>query len=232
MAEDACLNRPQNKVLLKTATMCFENGVRLLEETYDLEFRKIIATCYYMAKISQEEFAKAFMLLLIRDDVVPFSLPVLRAMNDHSSKQLIGMIMDYMIMHWEELDELKAMIEADSELGDRFPNDVGSALEILRYEKIGRWESAAWCWDEDPKYDRMAQAVADGKRDREKQDALYVRIGRDGRAASLPEHISLSKTKAELERADRYKTLIQSALDGGSQSYRYNKVIAALRLLF
>lgn len=106
MAEDACLNRPQNKVLLKTATMCFENGVRLLEETYDLEFRKIIATCYYMAKISQEEFAKAFMLLLIRDDVVPFSLPVLRAMNDHSSKQLIGMIMDYMIMHWEELARL------------------------------------------------------------------------------------------------------------------------------
>lgn len=224
--------RPTNKVLIATATKCLANGTRLLDETYDLEFREVSATRFYMAMIAQEEFAKAFMLLLIRDGVVPFSRPVLRAMNDHSCKQLVGMIMDYVIMHWEEIDEMKAMIAADAELGDRFPNDIGSALELLRYEKIGRWESAGWCWGEDPNYDRSAQAVADGKRDRVKQDALYIRIGKDGRVVSSPEQLSLSETKDEEDRAARYKGLIQSALNGGSQSYRYEKTINALGLLF
>ena len=153
-------------------------------------------------------------------------------MNDHSCKQLLGMIMDYVIMHWDELDEMKAMIAAEVELGDRFPDDVGSALEMLRYEKIGRWESGVWCWAEDPNYDRAAQDIADGKRDRLKQDALYVRIGKDGQAVSVPDQISIIETKIEEDRAVRYKGLIGSALKGGSPPLRYDKTIKALRALF
>jgi hypothetical protein len=226
------IKRPTDRVLTASAEKCHANGTRLLDETCDLEFRDVSATRFYMAMIAQEEFAKAFMLLLVRDDVVPFSRPVLRAMNDHSCKQLVGMIMDYVIMHWDELDEIKAMIAAEVELGDRFPDDVGSALELLRYEKIGRWESGVWCWAEDPNYDRGAQDVADGKRDRLKQDTLYVRIGKDGQAVSIPDRISVTETKVEEDRAVRYKGLIGSALQGGAPPFRYEKTIKALRALF
>jgi len=42
-------------------------------------------------------------------------------------------------------------------------------------------------WAEDPEYDADALAVAEGELDRLKQDALYVRLARDGGAASIPQ---------------------------------------------
>lgn len=91
--------------------------------------------------IAQEEFAKAFILFLVKERIVLFNAPIRRAINDHTCKQLVGMIMDYIIMHWDDLEELRAAIRIDYDLGDRLPNDIGSAMELLRYEKIGRWES-------------------------------------------------------------------------------------------
>jgi len=163
--------------------------------------------------IAQEEFAKAFMPLLIRDEIIPFSTPILRAMNDHACKQLVGLIMDYVIMHWDEIDDLKAMIAAGSEMGEKFLADVGSALELLRYEKIGRWEGKNWYWDEDPNYERTALGIAKGKQDLRKQDALYARIGKDGRVASLPDQFTEQDAKVEIEKANRYGQLMAAATE-------------------
>jgi hypothetical protein len=182
--------------------------------------------------ISQEEAAKAFVLFLIKEDIVPFTRPVLRAMNDHVCKQLVGMIMDYMIMHWEGRDELEVLLSHDSDHGDRLPNDVGSAMELLRYEKIGRWESNNWVWSEDPKYDISALRISQGKKDRRKQDALYVRIGGDGRACSTPQTVTEGETTAEFERANRYQNFVYSMLNDEVASPRYDKAMAALKILF
>ncbi|WP_029624114.1 AbiV family abortive infection protein [Sphingomonas sp. PAMC 26617] len=132
---------------------CIENAQRLHEKTYDLELRSLLATRYYLLVIAQKEAAKAFLLYLIREQIVSLTAAVRRALNDHACKHLVGMIIDYMIMHWE-LDELKAIIALDASLGADFPNDVGSAIEILRYEKIGRWTANNWSWAEDPQYDK------------------------------------------------------------------------------
>ena len=182
--------------------------------------------------IAQEEAAKAFILYLIKEGSIPFTPPVLRAINDHVCKQLVGMIMDYMIMHWDEIEELKVAISRDSELGDRLPNDVGSAMELLRYEKIGRWEANIWVCDGDPNYDTSALRIAEGKKDRRKQDALYVRVGRDGRACSTPHAINEEETCIELKRARRYLSFVNSLLDGKTASYRHDKAMAALKSLF
>jgi AbiV family abortive infection protein len=208
------------------------NGARLLEESYDLEFRKPPSSRYYLILIAQEEFAKAFILYLVREGVAPFNVPVQRAINDHASKQLVGMVLDYMIMHWEELEELQAAINADVELGDRLPNDIGSALELLIYEKIGRWGGNHWSWVEDPKYDVKAMKIAEGKKDQKKQDALYIRIGRDGRPCSSPSAISEDETQIELERADRYCHFMKNTMENSNQSHRFLKVLGAFRTLF
>jgi AbiV family abortive infection protein len=224
--------QPTSEALLASVRACIRNGDRLLDETYDLEFRKPLATTFFVVMIAQEEFAKAFVLYLIREGAVPFTAPVLRAINDHACKQLLGMIMDYVIMHWDEVEELQELVRQDYESGDQLPNDVGSAMEILRYEKIGRWEGNFGAWAEDPDYDRAALHIADGKKDRHKQDALYVRIGRDGRVCSTPDVITDQETKDELERARRYKRFMDSLLAVDERSERYNKIMTTFRLLF
>jgi hypothetical protein len=56
------LQEPCPDALLRTIHACIENGERLLEETFDLEFRKPPSSRYFLVMIAQEEFAKAFIL--------------------------------------------------------------------------------------------------------------------------------------------------------------------------
>ena len=226
--------QPEPHAIVDAINACLLNGERLLEETYDLEFRNPPATRLYLIMTAQEEFAKGFILYLVREQVIPFTPLILRAMNDHTCKQLVGMIMDYVIMHWEDMQELEAAIRSDLEMGDdRFPEDVLSAMELLRYEKIGKWKSKNWEWVEDPNYDKSALQIAEGKKDRRKQDTLYVRIGGDGRVASTPFTVTNdSEVRDEFERAGRYNSLVASLLDDNERPQRYDKVMAALKLLF
>lgn len=226
---------PKDVDLVRAVKASIDNGYRLLEETDDLEFRSPPATRYFMAMIAQEEFAKAFLLYLVKERIAPFNAGVRRALNDHSCKQLTGMIMDYMIMHWDEIEELQAAIRSDYEHGDRLPNEVGSALEILCYEKIENWTGRNWVWGEAPAYDQNALRVAEGSKDRRKQDALYVRIGRTGQVASTPGTITDSETEAEISRAGRYGQFAQSIDGRRSGSFdqrRFDRVMAALAELF
>lgn len=225
-----------NGRLTRAANACLENADRLLEETYDLEFRRPLATTYYIAVIAQEEAAKAFLLILIRDGLVPMDRGVRRALNDHACKHLVGMILDYMIMHWDTTEELNALISQDLAVADgRLPNDVGSALEILAYEKIDRWKGNHWAWAEDPGYDDGALRIAEGRKDRRKQDALYVRLGSDGQVSSTPMEITEGETKVELETARRYCGFVNSLVEGtdaGIQAKRVGKVMAAMKVVF
>jgi hypothetical protein len=124
-------------VLLAAIGACVKNGQRLLDESYDMEFREPPSSRYFLVMIAQEELAKAFILFIIREGVTALTPAVLRAINDHACKQLVGVILDYMIMHWEEVAEMQAAVRRDHDLGDRLPHEVGSAMELLRYEKIG-----------------------------------------------------------------------------------------------
>lgn len=226
---------PTQEVLNRTITACIDNGKRLLDESYDLEFRDPAATRFYLILIAQEEFAKAFILYLVREDIVPLNASVQRAIRDHSCKQLVGMILDYMIMHWDEIEELHAMIERDLDLNGRLPYDIASALEILCYEKISRWTKNNWVWVDEPDYDREAVAISKGKKDRRKQDALYVRIGSQGQVCSTPTVIAAEEVDREFDRARRYRSCVSAAQRGeeaGFSRRRFDNVIETFTLLF
>ncbi len=151
-----------------------------------VEFRELPCTKLMHSMIAQEEFAKAFVLLLVREDVVPWSPQLRRAMSDHACKQPVGVIIEYVDPEWETIKELERIIRVDVELGDRLPPKVASAINVLRHEKIRRWESNSWVWAEEPEYERSILRIAEGKRDRIKQDALYVRLGGDGSVTAGP----------------------------------------------
>src|SRR5207249_11688940 len=136
----------------------------------------------------------------------------------HTCKQLLGIIMDYLnpdtevflkLMdewglqneeHRRLLDALKQSkdLEQERELWnrineinesrDRFPATIADAMNILRHEKIGRWESRYY-WADEPQYDEKAKQIGGGRLDREKQNSLYVRLNKNGEVAGTPFHL-------------------------------------------
>ena len=182
------------------------------------------------------DFKRISQRLTTTKGVVPLISAVRRAISDHACKHLVGMIMDCMIMHWETTEEPTELIRVDLGFGNNLPNDVGSALEILCYEKIGRWAANNRVWTEDPAYDHEAMKLAEGKRDRRKQDALYVRIGSDGQIASTPTAITQAEVAIELQRTRRYvafaEPLTTTEKRHGFNRDRFAKVMAALKLPF
>lgn len=222
---------PTAAILEKSIAACIANAERLTNESHDLEFRDPPALQLYVLLIAQEELAKAFLLLLVRDGIIPFSRTLLRAMNDHACKQLVGLIMDYIISRWETVAELEAMVQQDAELGDRLPPAVESAIILLRFEKVGRWESKAWDWLEPQIYEPEAKQIAEGKADRRKQDALYVRIGGDGRVCPPP-MVTESEIYEEKERVSSFGYLMCSLMEGEEASYRLEKAMTFIRSIF
>jgi hypothetical protein len=224
-------SQPSPATLLRTAKACIKNAEQLVDGSFDLEFREPPRLQLYVLLIAQEEYAKAFLLLLIRARIVPFNQYVLRAMNDHACKQLVGLVMDYIAMRWETIDDLGKLIEADLALGDALPPAIESAITLLRFEKIGRWESRLWEWDAPPSYDAVARQVAEGRHDRRKQDALYVRIGGDGRVCR-PVPITNAEVDEAKERLSEFRFLINSLMNGDASGDRYEKAIEAIREMF
>lgn len=222
---------PSREVLAETIRACISNGDKLRDESYDLEFREPPSLQLYVLLVAQEEFAKAFLLLLIRDGVISFGRPLLRAINDHACKHLVGVIMDYVIMHWDTVDEARKLIAADLALGDRLPDSIESTIMLLRFEKIGRWESPNWNWQEPPTYERGAKNIAEGRADRRRQDALYVRIGGDGRVCPSPV-VTQEQIDQEKKRLNGFRYLVDSLSNGGEASYRYEKTVSFIRAIF
>lgn len=201
----------------EAAERCIENGVRLLDDVDWLYYEeRPAATCLALATIAQEEFSKAFFLILVDRGIVAWNSLVNRATRDHTCKQLLGLVLSHLSPDDDEetkrrdeflaeLEEHKRLMKAYknsadtdeqnriwgriteiSKSWDSLPKSVLDAIFILRHEKIGRWDSSFWEWDEEPSYDPLAKWLAEGKLDRIKQDALYVRLGRDGRVARTP----------------------------------------------
>src|SRR3989344_5074219 len=226
-------HQPYKSDLTTSILAWITNGERILDDAMQVEFQRPPCTKLMLSMIAQEEFAKAFLLYLVREDVVPWSPQLLRAMNDHACKQLVGVIIEYVDPEWETLEELQKIVAEDVELGDRLPSKVGSAIDILRHEKIRRWESNNWVWDEEPNYEPSVLRIAEGKRDRIKQDALYVRLGRDGSVASMPTTVTQASVDEEYEKASRYSRFVISVVrDGAHNSTAYKKVRETLKILF
>jgi AbiV family abortive infection protein len=213
---------------------CIVNGQRLLDDAMWLDFPEPPATKLVISMIAQEEFAKAFLLFLVREGIINWSKQLLRAMNDHTCKQLVGAVMDYVIPPWDEsFEDMVTSIEEEFDRGDNLPCHIADAISILRYEKIGRWESSAWSWVDPPEYESSIKKVAEGARDRIKQDALYVRIGADGKVISQPVEVASEACKTEFERAGSYHSFVASLVsDGHNETAEYLKIKGFMTLLF
>ncbi len=124
---------------------------------------------------------------------------------------------------WSEIGRL----EDENKIDDSFPDHVADAINVLCYEKIWRLG-----WSSDEKVDHRAQAIARA-RDREKQDALYVDIGKTGQVISLPEKIGEVAIGRASERAKHLRSFLSGVLENESIGYReFEELIKALKVMF
>jgi hypothetical protein len=135
---------------------------------------------------TEEEFAKVFLLFLVKQEIIPWDGDLLRAMNSHACKHLVAIFVEYDDPQWETIQELRSLLEAEFAPDGAFPKPVSSALNILYFEKIRRGD-----FFNDNDYDPEVVRIATGERDKVKQDAVYVRIDRSGRVENTPLSVTL-----------------------------------------
>jgi AbiV family abortive infection protein len=224
--------KPKDDVLTNSISETVANGKRLLEDAKTLFDWDRFSTALALAVLSQEEFAKAFLLQLVLDDALPWLPEVQRSMARHQCKHLLGLVMEWLPpFDWERLSEqgkrneerhaammgwLQRRLERykqgkfapdpnDPEPVEpdfSFPPDVATALNIYRHEEIERL-AARSPWKDDDWASGTARKIADGSIDRKKQSALYVSITRTGEIGLHPGLITREEAAQEIEKAQR-----------------------------
>ena len=170
----------------------FENAERLLQDAgYLLEYG-CFPTSYALSILAQEEFAKAFLLHLAHIKVIPWDSDVCQALRQHTCKQLVAMIMEYLNSEWERY---LATLEIPRQ--KTFPRHIADALNIIRHEKIPRERAFSWLEDEEAICDSEARRIADGSVDKQKQNAFYVDVAKTGQIASTPFGITSETASTE-----------------------------------
>lgn len=246
------------EVFLNSANACIENGKRLLGDAEMLEYSEPPATTFALAIIAQEELAKGYLLVLVARKVIPWHPLIYRASRDHVCKQLLGIAMEYLspdhdefrrrLAEWQEQQrELEGLLTSlkDDLLNrdmwqrvhevrdsiDGLPSSVTDAIKILRYEKIGRWNSE-FEWAEEPQYDPAAKMTGQGSVDREKQDALYVRLSRSGEVVGTPTSVTPDTAREAMKRAMRFGQPIDSMIRDSPVGWGYERLEQLITLVF
>lgn len=217
---------------IDTIKAILDNGRRLLDDADSLQFNEPPATAYFLTLTAQEEFAKAFLLELVARRVIPWSKHIHRATRDHRCKQLLAAVMDYLEPDVDEFIKRHTDFMLHP-IPMPLPAKIADAINIFRHEKIRRWESSAWVWDLEPEYDPDAWAIGSGKRDELKQDALYIRLGSDGRAITPSVSITRHILEDEIDRAKRAAALVERLhAEPAHADCDYDRIEEAFRILF
>jgi hypothetical protein len=126
---------------------------------------------------------------------------------------------------WSEIERFKQKEEEE----EGFSPLVADAINILRHTKVGRWEGG-YAYDEE--VDPSARAIAEGSRDREKQCALYIGVGKDGTVCSRPEGIQKDKIARAFDRSKKLGTFLENLLERGGGGIQFNLLIENLKVMF
>jgi AbiV family abortive infection protein len=195
---------PRKEDVQKSIDACINNADRLMDDALQLEFQERGGTRLAICMLAQEEYAKAFLLYLAREELLPWDADLLRVMRNHECKHLLAIVIEYIDPEWDTLDELQAIIRGEYDLGDNFPPRVSSALNILYFEKMRRGNFE----HEENDYMPDVVAIAFRARDRIKQDALYIDLDKSCRVKNAPTEVTREDADAEYKRARRYASIV------------------------
>lgn len=209
-----------------------DNGDRLVEDAQSMFDWQRFPSAYALAVLAQEEYAKALLLSLAKAGAVPWSTNVRHALHDHVCKQLLSIILDYLS---PDIDEFCRRHDFSrlSEKRPIFPSDVLDAIHVICHERIPRERGRWWLGPSERPLDDRVKAIAQGRLDGQKQDAIYVRIGKAGDLLSQPAQVSADAAKSEFELAQRVGRQIRpyNRAPGLPDDLDSEKLIALFKLL-
>jgi AbiV len=199
-----------------------------MEDALHLEFQERGGARLVICMLAQEEYAKAFLLYMVREELVPWDSDLLRVIRNHACKHLVAIVMEYIAPEWETVEELRAIIKAEYDLDGRFPPRVSSALNILYHEKIRRGD-----FQDDNDYDSDVIAIALGERGAIKQDAIYIDLDKSCRVKNTPMDVTREDAHVEYERACRYASIVLRIIGPDAhESLQLEKLKDAVKIVF
>ncbi len=226
--------QPAADVLGESIDAVSSNAKKLLEDAELLLGWDRFSTALALAVLAQEEFAKSFLLRLVKDGAIPWLPEVRQILRRHESKHLAALLLEWLppwetaiaqsedrmqfhkswIAWHERRMQRRTTGQPDAPPEDlepvrpqvSFPREVAIAINILRHEQVERARGGA-SW-KDPDYSKgLARKIADGLLDRKKQSALYVNIDKMGRVNCHPDQISPQEAQAAIEKAKTFGDL-------------------------
>lgn len=194
--------------LTDSIASCIANGERLVEDAELLHSFCRFPTALSISVLAQEEFAKAFLLVLVRREVIPWTIECQKALRSHDCKHLAGVMIEWL---GPPLDEALARSSTSSrgKQFESFPPNIAVAINILRHEKFERFRSGYA--DRDPEDNGPSRKIAEGLLDRVKQRGFYVGITKQGQVDSLPNHVTEVQSHEQFERAKLYRQFASDA---------------------
>ncbi len=222
--------RPEDSRLAIIAVL--SNADRLAEEARDLGEYGRTQTAFFLSVLAREEFAKAFLLILAREEQLPWSTQFQNALRSHRCKQLVS----HIVCELSAIDLFKSQ-----HLGKwprrvrELPRSVIEAFHILIHEHLDNMEREDWWYkDEDVPIDPTVHQIGAGAVEHQKQDALYVRIGWNGVRITTPsESLPESVWKKEYKKLGLMKESFWVAEGklSGSPMAQYPLISALVRVL-
>lgn len=214
--------------LQDTLKIVVANAARLFEDAKLSEELERHPTAFGLAVLAQEEYGKAFLVHLAADHQVPWTAELEKATRNHLCKQLVALVLEYV----SRKDFSELLEEPDKFRGaSTLPGHVLSAIEIVVHEHVRNWSRAEW--SDGAQVHPMANRIARGVLDREKQTGFYVHVGWDGCVRRAPWMISGSRCREELARTERVSNAFH-LWDGQvhpAASFDWPKIIALFRVL-
>jgi AbiV family abortive infection protein len=215
--------------LNKAIPKVLKNGDRLIEDARQLLDLNLPPTVYALCILAQEEYAKAFLLYLISGGALPWSEEVRWLLHDHTCKQLVASIIDFL-----QPKDLFKWLDKRSEEGYQLPSSIIDAISIIHHEKSRKEPKSSWFQESGRSCDRKARKIADGYIDKNKQNAIYVEIGKNGNVISTPDKITKPAAQEEFERTERLSQFFCSNgdLDVTSASLDFRRIFLVFKLFF
>lgn len=206
---------------VKSCFECLSNAARLVEQAQlicgELDGA---STSYALALLAQEEAVKAFLLLLVAREGLPWNPLVHRSLQDHKCKQLWFLVLEALVADTDDyLAQSPLLITREVDANGRLLEKVADVLNWYRYAKIEAWDQGYCDWDEEPA-DKRVKRIACGKLDKKKQSALYVGIGGNGEVSSRPADVEISDAEQAIKTATHYHSYVYDLI--GAQG-RYTR---------
>jgi AbiV family abortive infection protein len=199
----------QRKRISIAKEAAIKNAQRLVTDARMLRDFGSIPSAFALTVLAEEEFAKAFILYLVEMEVIPWTKEIAQSLNDHSSKHLVGIVVDWLTSFITDFFTEASKINGRNLLIDKLPwtREVAYAMNIYRHNRIGKFrDSSAALHVSAVEPEERATNRNVEKRDKSKQNAIYVAVASDGGVAFDPSGVDVNKLTAEMERADRFNS--------------------------